>query len=488
MIMKNIIKICLLSASVMCAGCSFLDVAQISSITGDGYWKSKGDVESYLIGTYTSFRDASNNTLHLEDRGDEFVAGLEGGPSNMWAQNLTSQNGQSWGSYYTVIQHCNMIFANAPKIKWAVPSELNQALAEAYFIRASMYFNIVRVWGDAPIELHPTEGSGKEKLARSPKEDVLERAIEDAFEAIRLFPNEGYSKGKSRASKRSTYALMSDMLLWRAKVLSGTNQDYIDAIKYADLASEGVSLEEDFSAIYDSANKKGKEVIFALHFKYMEEEGQYSRTLKLRDVFVDKAVNKNMIPYAKTGARSTYAPSSELIALMSKYPGDKRLDASIIIAKDQSGNILGISDNKMRGTATPTDRSYDSDIIIYRLAEMYLFKAESFAALDKIDEAIIELNRVRERAGIGKYSGPKDKKSIEKEILDERGREFYLERKRWPDLLRFHYEGVIDVYEEVPNLKAKSDGGVRVPLYCAIPLSDLDRNLNLVQTEGYEDL
>ena len=77
---------------------------------------------------------------------------------------------------------------------------------------------------------------------------------------------------------------------------------------------------------------------------------------------------------------------------------------------------------------------------------------------------------------------------VEKEILDERGREFYLERKRWPDLLRFHYEGVIDVYEEVPNLKNKKDQGTIIPLYCAIPLSDLDRNHNLTQTEGYENL
>ena len=73
-------------------------------------------------------------------------------------------------------------------------------------------------------------------------------------------------------------------------------------------------------------------------------------------------------------------------------------------------------------------------------------------------------------------------------ILDERGREFWLERKRWPDLLRFHYEGVIDVYQVVPGLKARYDAGTTVPLYLSIPLSEMSLNHNLEQTEGYENL
>ena len=62
-------------------------------------------------------------------------------------------------------------------------------------------------------------------------------------------------------------------------------------------------------------------------------------------------------------------------------------------------------DNKMKGTKTEGDRTYDSDIVIYRLAEMYLFKAEAYAALNQTPQAIIELNRVRDRAKIGTYSG-----------------------------------------------------------------------------------
>lgn len=484
--MKQIRSILLGISLFLLQSCNLLDVDSVSSITGDGYWNTKGDVESYLIGIYTKLRDTSNSTLHFEDRGDAFTTGLEGGPSNLWAQNLTSQNGYGWSSYYTVIQHCNMLLKYTPGIKMGVEADKKRLLAEAYCIRSYMYFCVARIWGNAPIELEPTESSNKSKLPREPAEDVLAQALTDVNTAIDLFPEENYVKGKGRASKPACYALKADILLWKAKVLNGSEQDLKDAITYADLASQGLSLEDNFADIY--GNKNGKEVIWTIHFEIFEKEGQYSQSLKPRDVFVEKAVNKDEIPYAKGGAKSTYAPSPFLINLFSMNPADIRTKESFIIAKDASGNEIGIFDNKMKGTKTEGDRSYDSDIIIYRLAEMYLFKAEAYAALNLIPQAIIELDKVRNRAKIGSYNGGIDKFTVEKEILNERAREMYLERKRWPDLLRFHFGGTIDVYQEVPNLRKKVADNIIIPLYLAIPLSDMNINPNLKQTEGYEKL
>lgn len=264
-------------------------------------------------------RDTSNSTLHFEDRGDAFTTGLEGGPSNLWAQNLTSQNGYSWSSYYSVIQHCNMLLKYTPGIDFGVEADKNRLLAEAYCIRGYMYFCIARIWGDAPLELEPTESSNKPKLAREPAEEVLARALSDVNTAIDLFPEESYANGKGRASKPACYALKADILLWKAKVMNGSEQDLKDVITYADLASKGLSLEDNFADIYGT--KYGKEVIWTIHFEIYEKEAQYSQSLKPRDVFVEKAVNKDEIPYAKGGARSTYAPSPFLIGLFNANPG-----------------------------------------------------------------------------------------------------------------------------------------------------------------------
>jgi starch-binding outer membrane protein, SusD/RagB family len=70
---------------------------------------------------------------------------------------------------------------------------------------------------------------------------------------------------------------------------------------------------------------------------------------------------------------------------------------------------------------------------------------------------------------------------VEKEILDERFRELYLELKRWPDLVRFHFGGTINIYNEVPNL-----AGTQLPLFFPIPRAQMDLNPNLEQTEGYQ--
>lgn len=477
-------KIFCFSVLLVLSSCSsLLDVDNPSQITGEGYWKDKGEVDSYLTGVYTLLRGTINTLEYFETRSEYFAGGLEGSGSNQWAQNLTSQNGIGWGNFYEVIQHCNMILKHIPDINYTNPDDKNTTLAQVYTIRAYMYFCLVRLWGDAPLELTATESSNKPKPSRSPKVEVVDQIISDLDEAISLFPS-GVSLNKSYANLKSAYALKADVLLWKAKVLNGSQQDLEDVIKYADMASEGLSLEEDFANIYNSKN--GNEVIWSVHFGYPEYSGHYSSRMTLRDVFVKTAVNMEEVPYAISGARSSYQPSDEARAMFNKYPGDLRKNNSYIDAIDKNGNILGTSENKMVGTKTETNRIFDNDIIIYRLAEMILFKAEAHAALNQIGEAVSELNIIRRRAGIGDYSGAVDKQSVELEILDERGREFWLENKRWPDLIRFHNEGVIDIYDFVPNLKSRKEAGIIVPLYYAIPLSEMDLNENLKQTEGYE--
>ncbi|HIY77060.1 MAG TPA: RagB/SusD family nutrient uptake outer membrane protein, partial [Candidatus Sphingobacterium stercorigallinarum] len=236
----------------------------------------------------------------------------------------------------------------------------------------------------------------------------------------------------------------------------------------------------DFAKIYDQENKKGKEVIFALHFHRDEQGNHYSDRLKPRDIFVQDAVNREDIAYARSGARSQYAPSPKLQEAFLENPSDNRAAHSYIAAVTAQEKVIGVFDNKMRGSVNAGNRYYDDDLIVYRLAEMILFKAEAFAALGKIEEAIIELNIIRERAEIGPYLGANTKQAVEEAILQERFREFYLELKRWPDLIRYHHAGTIDVYQQVPNLVGKS-----VPLFSPIPQTEIDRNTLLEQTNGY---
>src|SRR5699024_992155 len=128
------------------------------------------------------------------------------------------------------------------------------------------------------------------------KDDVMVQILSDVNSAIELFPENGF-KNKSRASKLAAYALKADILLWKAKVLNGSDADLEEAIAAADAASARTSLEDDFGKIYEDGSKNGKEVIFSIYFQRDEKGDHYSSQLKPRDVFVQDATNVNDIAF-----------------------------------------------------------------------------------------------------------------------------------------------------------------------------------------------
>ena len=97
-------------AALSTSACGLLDMDNPSSIYGSGFWTSKSEVEAYLTGTYTTFRSTLNTLNYFEVRSDNFKPGVEAGTSALWSQNLTSTNGSSWASFYTVIQYDHFIF------------------------------------------------------------------------------------------------------------------------------------------------------------------------------------------------------------------------------------------------------------------------------------------------------------------------------------------------------------------------------------------
>jgi hypothetical protein len=109
-------------------------------------------------------------------------------------------------------------------------------------------------------------------------------------------------------------------------------------------------------------------------------------------------------------------------------------------------------------------------------------KAEAYAALNNTTMAIANLDKIRTRAGTGPYTGATDKASVEKEILNERGRELFFENKRWYDLVRFHKAGTINVYTYVPNLAGKT-----TPLFWPLNSTVIGSNSKIVQNGRCEN-
>lgn len=476
--MTKYIYICLLIwGSLLLSGCNkLLEEPAVSTITNDTYWKTEGDVAAYIIGMTADVRDLLNSTLYFEDRSDVFIAGLEGPVSNAWAQNLTGTNAPNWRDFYNMVHHANLVLKYAPNI--ANSPNLNRSIAQARFFRAYAYFSLLRIWGDVPIVLQPTESADVPLPSRAPSLEVMSLILSDIEESLKLFPENGLPN-KNKVSKPLVYALKADALLWKNKVLNGNTADLEGVIVAADQAlASGVSLLDNFDQIHSVLHRKNNEIIFSLYFMRDERSDHYGSRLKPRDIFVGTATNVSQIPFARNGARSVYAPSPQIQATYAA--NDIRKSNSFITAVDPTNKVIGVFDNKFRGTLASDDRYFDNELVLYRAAEMLLFKAEAHAALNRIPEAKTELDKVRSRAGIGLYTGALNKESFELELLNERGREFWMELKRWPDIVRFHHGGTIDAYTLVPNLSGKS-----IPLFSPIPNTQIAQNPNLKQTPGY---
>nr|WP_320154006.1 RagB/SusD family nutrient uptake outer membrane protein [uncultured Draconibacterium sp.] len=482
--MKKYITITLLLALIIFnSGCEkYLDVKPVSSITSSSFWNEPSDCEAYLVGIYSEVRNRTNTILYGEDRGDSFEPGHIGPVSEAWAQSLSAANAPSWGGFYNTIYHINRLIFEIDNIEFSNEADKNRILAESHALRAMVYFQMAKIWGDVPLVTEPTQNADVELVARADVNEVFNFVNTEINTALSFFPEEGYVN-KNRMSKPAAYALQADVKMWTGKVLGGGQSDFDAALSaIAKVEQSGLTLLSNFSDIFSTDNKKNDEIIFSLFFEYQEKDNHYSDRLSSWGINVTGAVNYEDLPVTvRNSARHVYGPSPELKNAFNEYASDVRTNVSMIDAVMPNGEIELTSQNKFRGTVYD-DRYFDNDLIVYRYADIILLKAEALAATNKVNDAITELNKVKQRAGISAYLGAQDKISVEKEILNERWKELFLELKRYPDLVRFHYGGTINIYNKVPNLNGK-DG---YPLYFPVEQSVMDNNDLIEQTVGYE--
>ena len=458
-----------------------LEVKPVSQITNQVYWQNEDDFSAYLTGIYQLYRAQMNDLSFGDDRSDSYVQGSLPRFSAYWSQVINPGNSKDWTVYYSVIGHVNFLLSQMDGFKFSNENNRKRIRAEALCIRASMYFYMAKIWGDIPLTLDAIVDEKVPLLARAPVTDVFKQVFADLDAAIALFPEAGFVD-KNRFSRPAAYATKADAKMWTAKVLNGGAADFNDALMaIAEVEKSGVSLLPSFRNIFVSTNKKNAEIIFSLYSNRNETgSDMYARSALPLVNYSGTATNAADLPLVKEpgNAQAGYAASPEIRAIIDRYPGDTRRDVSYIWELQGTKQLIAWP-NKFRGTLYAEDRIADDDVIVYRLADMLLLKAEALAALGRSAEALVELNKVRKRAGIPDYTIT-DKKTLEKEILDERGRELFHENKRWWDLVRFHKGGTIDVYSVVPNLKGKT-----TPLYWPVATRVLALNSQIKQTDGY---
>lgn len=457
-----------------------LDVTPQSQITGQVYFKSEGDFEPFVIGNYTYIRTFANTIGYGEERSEELMQGPNSRLTSIWTQTITATtNAINYNAQYKAIGAVNLLLDRIESFPFTNTALKNRVKAEALCQRAFTYFLLVRIIGDTPLMLQAITDDNVPPLPRAKAADVMKQVFADLDQAISLFPDKTYPN-KYRFSYGAAQALKAEAKLWNAKVLNGGATDFNDAITAGQaVESTNVSLLANFGQV--TTTRANAEVIMSAYFQRDETGANYGLNALPYLPSVQGAANLDSIPYCITSAngQSGYEISLKSRQLFSGLPNDKRVPYTFII--ERQGNVQkNFWITKLPGNKYSDDRVSDNDLILWRLADVYLMEAEAYAALDNTTQAIAYLNKIKNRAGNGAYAGATDKASVEMEIFKERGREMFYENKRWYDIMRFHFGGTINAYTYVPNLVGKN-----TPLYFPLSATVLAANKNLTQTPGY---
>lgn len=487
------------------SGCDdFFDLRPTNKMVIDDYWTSEDDVLAVTSSVYTQMCSEGfmqRVLLWSEFRSDNCLLSTADNNDISSFANLTLSptNGYSaWRDFYTAINYCNTVEKFAPQVCEVSPTftraQLDAYIAEVRGLRAWCYFTLVRTFRDIPFVLEPTVDD--EAIFEMPQSDadyVVDYLIDDLKEyegrAQSTFVNSVYNRG--RMTQAAIRALIADMLLWRGR--------YAECVGYCDKvlndASNPLSLVPGSTAASQLfVNGNSRESIFELQFSTST---------------TSNAAVRNFYGNSSTGTGNQYFVANDVSEIFATT--DSRLYTSMEyrMAGDAVRHIAKYC--AMAGNIFETQNRYYSFIdpgacnwIIYRLADIYLMKAEALAESGGDLSVIHELcsktyDRANYEAQAGSLPMPATAEEARKMVFEERQREFLFEGKRYFDILRRiknhpdEFSTVVTTYLKPRYVKEKVDNQtisaklISVDaLYMPIHNDELRHNPLLVQNPFYK--
>lgn len=445
------------------------------------YFKSASEVEAALAGAYSDFKNEYYQLdyyVNGDAQADDAYAGGDN-PDNFqiddYRLDATNRNvSRDWAYLYSTIGKTNTILNNIGAVTDPALSASRRAeiIGEASFIRAFMYFQLVQLWGDVPLQLQEVKTISADKLdeiysiifpARSPQDEVYAQIIADLETALARVrataPHKGYATtGAVNAMLAKVYATVEPHD-W-AKV-----REYCDAV-----IAGGYSLLDDYDALWDNANENSEESIFEINYSGGAADGNWGTKI-----------------FRGLDWKKFNLPANDLVAAFDAENDQIRKNAAIIFL-DVTGKW---SDshwpqthypfiNKWRNFQEGSDQNY----IFIRLADILLLKAEALNELGDQPGAAGLVDQIRDRANLPPTTAS-TQAELRLAIEKERRLELAFEGHRWYDLKRTGR--AIEVMNNARGANGENLGYNLTPerLLWPIPQAELDKNSKLTQNPGY---
>lgn len=191
--MKTIYKIIFLGViTLIVSACNFLD-KQPYELTPDTYFNNENELNAFLTGVYSplgqeyfygnyySVYNAGGDDLSFYQRANSPISMMTADANNT-NQYITT----FWRVLYDGISRANILLENADKNTQIAASIRNRVKAEALFLRAFYYFNLVQGWGDVPFRVTAAQSVNNLSMPRADKQVIYDSITN---QIIRALPN-----------------------------------------------------------------------------------------------------------------------------------------------------------------------------------------------------------------------------------------------------------------------------------------------------------
>ncbi len=358
-------------------------------------------------------------------------------PFSSYVENVYKNNHEG-------IRNCNFVISKLPEATRLSAVLKNRYIAEAKFLRAFFYFELVKTYGDDVINNSFDANDATLFLPRSPTKEIYSTIITDLKDAAAGLPERGGygSADIGRATKGAALALLAKAYLF--------SEDYPNAEATAQqiIASTKYSLEQPFSKVFEVANVNGRESIFEVNYVNAVGFGNgpilgvitgaavvdggwgwFGITSNLENAYVSEGDNVRR--------KATILKVGEIV--------DNETPARVFPAHTVGSKPAHTSFRYHRKFYVPLSQRvgtpWSTNDIKIRYAEVLLIHAEASAFNNKDAQALASLNLVRQRVGLADKIGLTGD-ALKGAIWNERRLELAGEGTyRWDDIRRIKVNG-----------------------------------------------
>jgi hypothetical protein len=512
--MMNRTKLSILGLAALAAGlagCSDLEETPISGVTADHFRTAEG-AQAAATGAYARLRDfyGQEREVILGQLGtDSWEKGSEVGnaaPFNDYTATLAAnmslaENRNNWQNNYQGVNAANTAIAYLGETTALPADEKRVRIAEARFLRALYHFNLLRTYGSVQLSLAPVQ-EVVTTASRTPVDSVYGAIVADLDSAVAALPAAQPQFG--RATRGAAQTLLAEVYLTRA---AAGDFDRARTLTTAVISSGTYTLNPTFRGIFCGpdrvgaacdfipANETNRELIWSVQFTGDAGNDQWGNSLHLYYVMAYDIVGAPDLPRTVEYGRPyrRLRPTLHLLRLWNRDT-DSRYDDTFqtlwvsatgtrdtaifltstptVPAQNQGKRYRAFGESQYTGALFPTlrkwlnqDRQNDPqrtqggrDRHLWRLADVYLMRAEANIRAGRVSEAVADFNVLRARAAkpgrvntIGATEQAALTASPIEFLLDERERELAGEELRWYTLARLN--------KLVDRVKAYNPGG-----------------------------